>query len=133
MSNHNYSQYSNKKKKNYNKPKAELVDAVTTVEAPVEPAEIKMESTPVVDPVVVNEVVDTNPKAEVNTVFAGIVVGCNKLNVRSKPAIDANVLMTLDAGTEIVIDPARSTTDWLKITTAGVDGFCMRKFVSAKV
>ena len=49
MSNHNYSQYSNKKhnnkggnKTNY-KPKVELDESVTTMIAPEEPAEIKME------------------------------------------------------------------------------------------
>ena len=135
MSNHNYSQYSNnKKKKNYNKPKTEVEDFVTTVESPAEPAEIKMESAPVVEPVIVNEVADVQPKREVETNFIGIVSGCNKLNVRFKPAIDADVVTVLEVNSEIVVDTARSTTDWLKITTtAGVEGFCMRKFVTAKV
>lgn len=135
MSNHNYSQYSNnKKKKNSNKPKIEVDESVTTVEAPVEPAEIKMESAPVVEPIIVNEVADIQPKREVKTNFIGIVAGCNKLNVRSKPSIDADVVTVLEVNSEIVVDTARSTTDWLKITTtAGVEGFCMRKFVTAKV
>ena len=114
MSNHNYSQYSNKKHKpnNYNKPKVE-----TTVDVEVEPAEVKMEA----------------PKAEVKTVVSGTVSGCAKLNVRVKPTTDSDVLIVLDHDSEVIIDPARSTTEWLKITTAaGIDGFCMRKFVSAK-
>lgn len=132
MSNHNYSQYSNnKKKKNSNKPKIEVDESVTTVEAPVEPAEIKMESAPVVEPIVVNETVDTVTMPKTVT---GTVVNCSKLNVRSKPTTDAEVITTLEVKSEVVIDPARSTTDWLKITTpTGVDGYCMRKFVSAKL
>lgn len=130
MSNHNYSQYSNnKKKKNYSKPKEEtfvqvdvaeneiVPDVVTSVAAPVEPVEVKMEA----------------PKAEVKTAITGIVAGCSKLNVRSKPAIDADVLVVLDVNSEVAIDPARSTNEWVKVTTAaGVEGYCMRKFVSAK-
>ena len=130
MSNHNYSQYSsNKKKKNYNKLKEEtfvqvdvaeneiVPDVVTTVAVPVEPVEVKMEV----------------PKAEVKTPVTGIVAGCSKLNVRSKPAIDADILVVLEVNSEVVIDPTRSTNEWVKVTTAaGIDGFCMRKFVSAK-
>ena len=130
MSNHNYSQYSsNKKKKNYNKLKEEtfvhvdvaeneiVPDVVTTVAVPVEPVEVKMEA----------------PKDEVKAPVTGIVAGCSKLNVRSKPTIDADILVVLEVNSEIVIDPARSTNEWVKVTTAaGVEGYCMRKFVSAK-
>lgn len=130
MSNHNYSQYSsNKKKKNYNKLKEEtfvhvdvaeneiIPDVVTTVAVPVEPVEVKMEA----------------PKDEVKAPVTGIVAGCSKLNVRSKPTIDADILVVLEVNSEIAIDPARSTNEWVKVTTAaGVEGYCMRKFVSAK-
>lgn len=134
MSNHNYSQYSNKKhNKQHSKPKIEetvieqmsaiedeTVDAVTTVAAPVEPAEVKMEES--VETVTLN-----------NTVI-GTVTGCTKLNVRAKPASDAEVLVILNVDSKIEIDPSRSTNEWLKITTAaGVEGYCMRKFVNAKL
>ena len=131
MSNHNYSQYSNnKKKKNHNKPKTEetieqfstveeemVHEVVTTVSAPIEPAEVKMEYC----------------KKEVETVVTGVVAGCSKLNVRAKPATDADVLTTLDVNSEVKVDPARSTREWVKVTTAaGIDGYCMRRFVSVK-
>ena len=134
MSNHNYSQYSNnKKKKNYNKPKVEetVVDeTVTTVAAPVEPVEIKMESfEPAVDVVVETVETVTLPKT-----VTGTVANCSKLNVRAKPATDAEVVTILNSDSEVKIDPARSTNEWLKITTAaGVEGFCMRKFVNVKL
>lgn len=129
MSNHNYSQYSNnKKKKAYHKPNTE--EFVTTVEAPVEPLEVKMEHKAIDGPVIVNETVDT---VTLHKTITGVVAGCAKLNVRSKPAVDADILLILDANAEIMIDPARSTNEWVKITTAaGVDGFCMRKFVTVK-
>ena len=135
MSNHNYSQYSNnKKKKNYNKPKNDEVveqmstvedevvsDVVTTVEAPVEPAEIKM-------------AVETVETVTLPASVTGTVFNCSKLNVRVKPAIDAEVVTLLNNDSKVEIDPARSTSDWFKITTAaGVEGYCMRKFVNAKL
>lgn len=125
MSKHNYSQYS--KKNNYNKPAVE--DTTENIVIPevnytfVELHDVKMEP--------VNETVDTVtlPKTVTGTVF-----NCAKLNVRSKPDTDAEVLTILDTNAEVVIDPARSINDWLKITTAaGVEGFCMRKYVSAKL
>ena len=143
MSNHNYSQYSNKKVSNKLKTEEtimqtnivdEVVDAkvvapVESVVKPVEPVEVKMESVESkVEPEVKPE---TKPEPQVIT---GIVANCSKLNVRVKPAKDAEVLTILDAKTEVVIDPARSTNEWFKIATAsGVDGFCMRKFVSVKL
>lgn len=126
MSKHNYSQYSNKNK-NYNKPKVEE----TTTAAPVEPEEIKMESfEPAIDLVAV-ETVET---VALPTTVTGTVANCSKLNVRAKPATDAEVLTVLNGDSEVEIDPARSTSEWLKITTAaGIEGFCMRKFVNAKL
>lgn len=111
MSNHNYSQYSKKNNNNnpktYNKPKTE--ERTTVVEAPEEPLEIKM----------------------VTTACTGVVVNCSKLNIRVKPSTDSDVLTALNVGSEVMIDNTRSTTEWLKITTAaGIDGFCMRRFVS---
>lgn len=145
MSNHNYSQYSNNKKKKSNnrnigtaaqaadnKPKVEetvVEDTVTTVAAPTEPVEIKMESfEPAVDVVV--ETVET---VTLPATITGTVTGCSKLNVRAKPSTDSEVVIILNGDSEVEIDPARSTNEWLKITTAaGVEGFCMRKFVNAK-
>ena len=127
MSNHNYSQYSNnKKKKNYNKPK---VEETAIADSAVEPTEVKMESfEPAID-LIAAEPVET---VTLPTTVTGTVSGCSKLNVRAKPATDGDVLAVLEANAKVEIDPARSTNEWLKITTAaGVNGFCMRKFVNA--
>ena len=121
MSKHNYSQYS--KKNNNHKPKVAAVD-----ESPVE---IKMES---VEPAVVIGPIEVIEPAVAPETVIGIIANCNKLNIRVKPATDAEVLVVLDAGSKIEIDPARSTNDWFKITTVdGIKGYCMRKFVNAKL
>ena len=127
MSNHNYSQYSKKHDNAKTTVKDEALEAmVIEVDSISEAVEIKMESVePKVEAPKYESVKPAAPKPAV-----GIVVNCSKLNVRSKPAIDADVLVVLDAGNEVKIDIGRSTSDWFKITTAtGVDGFCMRKFV----
>lgn len=135
MPNHNYSQYSNnKKKKNYSKPKVEEIvveETVTTAAAPAEPVEIKMEFSEMVS---VEPMVETVETVSLPKTVTGTVTGCSKLNVRTKPTIDAEVAIVLNGDSEIEIDPARSTNEWLKITTAaGVEGFCMRKFVNVKL
>lgn len=117
MSKHNYSQYSKKNEEKKPVRPVEVVNEVVqepVVETPV--VEVKME-----------------PKREVETNVKATVVNCAKLNVREKPNTDADILVVLNNGSEVEVDPARSTREWVKITTAsGVDGFCMRKFVSVK-
>lgn len=123
MSKHNYSQYS---KKN-NKP---AVDATTTVSAPKIPMEIKMEPVPVsVEPIETVEI--TQP--ETSKVTIGTVVGCIKLNVRVAPNSMATVAGVLDRKSEVKIDTSKSTDEWFCVcTAAGVDGYCMRKFIELK-
>ena len=122
MSKHNYSQYSNKNKKNNDVKVAE--EELNPIEAAVEAVEpevveITPEPTPVAEPV---------PEVPAT----GIVFNCAKLNVRLKPAADAMIACVLEAQTKVEIDMARSTSDWYHVITAtGVEGFCMRKFIKA--
>ena len=56
-------------------------------------------------------------------------VVCDKLNVRKKPAISAEVLIKINKGTKVKIDQEKSTKEWYKVVTKGVDGYCMKKFI----
>lgn len=119
MSNHNYSQYSNKHNDKLVEEEVKMVEEA--VEPKVEPVmatpEVKME--PVVEA--------PKPKAKTAT---GVVSGCMKLNVRANPKSDADVLCVLDANSEMKIDMNKSTDEWYCVrTAAGVDGYCMKKFV----
>lgn len=117
---HNYTQYSNK-------PKSEVT-------------EVKMESISHKDPVgepgkpgipLVNETVETKSLPEM---VEGHVTGCAKLNVRSDASLFADVVCTLDVMSEIMIDVNKSTKDWLYVCTAtGIEGYCMKKFVDARL
>lgn len=124
-SKHNYTQYSNKKNleaaDNVVTTEAFVEPEVfeTTVAAPIEPAEIKM----------VNETVETVVLPEIVT---GVVVDCAKLNIRVAPNATATVACVLNAASEIEIDVTKSTDEWFHVcTAAGIEGYCMRKFVEA--
>lgn len=124
MSKHNYTQYSNKKNHNDEdkstvKQEESLIidDIVETAEAP----EVKM-------------VVETVDTVVLPKTVSGFVSNCAKLNVRTQPATDADVVCVLNSGTEIVINVNNSTDEWFSVcTAAGIEGYCMRKFVNAKL
>ena len=140
MAKHNYSKYSNNNKndavpevkvsyQNDETVAEEVENTVvdTTVETPKVTADI--ESTVETDN-------NTETKNETNSgaVVKGVVANCAKLNVRSKPSINSGVVTVLDTKTEITIDVDTSTDEWFKIrTVAGVEGYCMRKFVNANI
>jgi hypothetical protein len=126
LSKHNYSQYSNKKKTD-NQPKPnrnpERIDVPVT-KTPVV-SEVKME---------VDFVQETVETVTLPTIVSGVVVNCAKLNVRCKPSVNAEVACVLDVMSEIEIDTSKSDNEWFKVHTAnGVEGYCMRKFVDARL
>ena len=60
----------------------------------------------------------------------GRVVRCAKLNVRKDPDADAEILGTIPAGVEVMIDESESTDDFYNVCAAsGFEGFCMKQFV----
>ena len=124
MSKHNYSQYSNAKKYD-NKPmteemvehdkSVEHVDFVEGVDA------VKM----------VEETVKTVP---IPKTINGVVANCTKLNIRKEPSIHAEILGVVNVDSEMKIDMDKSNDKWFYVSTAvGIDGYCMRDFVNAKL
>ena len=136
MSKHNYSQYSKKndsQKAGVNanafdnnrkeQKKHEYVEKIPTeVIKPIAPApEVKM-------------VVETVETVSLPKFVEGVVVNCAKLNVREEPSTNSDIVCVLDVMSEIEIDVEKSTDEWFKICTAiGVEGYCMRKFVDARL
>lgn len=81
------------------------------------------------DPVIVDETVAAPKNA------TGIVSGCTRLNVRKEPSTHptARIATVVTSGSELRIDLEKSTEDWYKVTTeSGVEGFCMKQFVTVK-
>lgn len=63
----------------------------------------------------------------------GIVTGCRLLNIRTKPDADSHVICRETALSELIIDESKSTEDWFSVCTVnGIEGFCMKQFVTIK-
>lgn len=74
----------------------------------------------------VNEIVQPEP------VF-GFVDGCERLNMRKEASKESDVITILTKNTEVEINESESTEEFYKVNmTSGVEGFCMRKFISIK-
>lgn len=112
MSKHNNrrTNYSNNKIEMAEEAVVEAVEAVEEVEE-VEHEEIKIESAKIF----------------------GNVFDCTKLNIRSEPSLDGEIICTVPVSTEVEIDSEKSTNDWFYIyTDTGIEGFCMKKYIRVK-
>ena len=132
MSRHDYSQYSNNKKHHDGTATIPVSyqGNMCVVDEFVEPDSFATTiSTPAVEMVV--ETVETMTLPET---VVGVVANCNKLNVRVAPDATADVACVLNAGTEIEVNVTDSTDEWFSVcTAAGIEGYCMRKFVNTRV
>ena len=90
----------------------------------------------VVEPVMEEAVEVSEPEVESSVEpepVYGYVTECIKLNVRKMPNANAEIICTIPINTEVVIDEANSTVGFYKIcTNAGVEGFCMKKYIAVK-
>ena len=70
-------------------------------------------------------------KVENNT--TGIVVDCEKLNIRNKPNMNGEIICVVAKGSIVIIYETESTDEWYKVCAEnGAEGFCMRKFIEVK-
>ena len=60
----------------------------------------------------------------------GKVINCKLLCMRQEPKSAAAVIRFLEAGTEMVVHTDKSTDEWYAVTVDGVDGFCMKNYIS---
>lgn len=127
MSRHNYSQYSKADNKSNNRANTQTVP----VEEPVEIIDI-VENTEAYDVINIVEK-PTGIKAVSNTV-PGTVSDCVRLNVRVAPFANAEVACVLNVESQLEINLDESVEDWYKVcTAAGIEGYCMKKFISARL
>lgn len=144
---HNYSNFSKHFKNNNNDKHVvseELKETVEkaggevmTVES-VEENNVPMEGQISVDEILApEEVVELKDEevAEVNVDgnLTGVVSGCEKLNLRKEANKGSDVISVLNKDTELTVNPAESTEDFYKVCGPnGVEGFCMKKFITIK-
>lgn len=133
---HNYTQYSNKPKSLVSEVKMESIPEITPEVLAMSHADPVGDPGPIGKPGAgelnpIYEAVETKTLPEM---VEGRVSGCAKLNVRADASLFADVVCTLDVMSEIMIDVNKSTKDWLYVCTAtGIEGYCMKKFVDARL
>lgn len=118
----NYNNYHNQSNRNGYQPTKPMENSTPpNVTSNVQP-------TPVLDAEVVQPIVVEEPKP----VF-GVVSGCAKLNIRKSPSPNGNVICTVNENTKLMIILEESTAEWYKVcNSAGLNGFCMKKYVTVK-
>lgn len=123
----NYTNYSNKSV-NKEVEKEQVVAEETVEEQVVEAVEENTEEaveTPVEE--ITEEVVEEASDNEILDI--GVVTDCLKLNVRKQPSKDAEVLKTIDALTEVVIQ--KEVNDFYEVALkTGESGYCMKKYIA---
>lgn len=63
----------------------------------------------------------------------GVVTDCLRLNIRMKPDKEAEVATIVTCLDEIEVDLDASTDEWYAVcTAAGIEGFCMKKFIAIR-
>lgn len=111
----------NKMSKKHDKETEEILEKIDEIipqaAEPVE--EIVEESVPEPEPEVIADPIE------------GIVVDCASLYVRSEPNIDSEPLGVIKRDTKVRIYESESTEDFYSVCTeSGLEGFCMKKFIS---
>ena len=109
MSNKNRNKYHNYN--NYNKPETVVENVEDVVEETV------TQNTPVVE------------EPEVKVVY-GVVANCEKLNMRSKPSKQADVICILTKGDNVEIVETKGEFYFVKSEDS--QGFCMKEFIEIK-
>ena len=127
--NKNYSKFS-QKKENVN-----LEEIFPETEA----AEADVEQEPIMDPIVeaeaeqAQEIVEESQEVEEAVPTVGFVDNCECLRVRKESNVDSEELCIINKLSEVVIDLDNSTDYFYKVTTSeGVEGYCMKKFITIK-
>ena len=105
---------------------------------------LRNEATPI-DEAVVEETMEESVEEVTEEVIEGPVIeppteplygviNCERLRIRKEPhvAID-NVVALVTRNTEVMVDPDTSDDQWCHVyTSAGLDGYCMRDYVTIK-
>lgn len=63
----------------------------------------------------------------------GIVANCNRLNIRKEPNASAEIVCEVVCKAELMVDEKESTDEFYKVCTAtGMNGFCMKNFITVQ-
>lgn len=127
----NYNKYYNNNRNNDNVQKFNTVEPEETTEL-VESEEV-LEDT-VVDSIPDSEdvVENTDDGVDVPQFFYGI-NNCKKLNVRTEPNKEGDLVCVLDSTNKFQIEELESDPEWVKVFLEnGEVGFCMKMYVAIR-
>ena len=80
-----------------------------------------------------NTTYESESHDEPEEIKIGLVADCKKLNIRERPAVDAPIICEVVYQTELMINENESFEDFYKVyTAAGIEGFCMKKFIAVQ-
>ena len=75
-----------------------------------------------------------NNTDEDNVILSGVVNGCDKLNIRKEPSMNAEIVDIIDKDTIVNINKDLSTEEFYKINIYNdiktIDGYCLKKFIT---
>lgn len=115
--------------KNYSNPQVEQPEEETVVALTSEPVDVLAEDALTPQQPVVPQ---PEPAKEV-PVKKGVVVNCDKLNVRKAPTKGSEAIAKITKGNEVIINEAESKGGFYKISTvSGIEGFCMKAYIEVK-
>lgn len=81
----------------------------------------------------VDEAIPSEVTEMIKNSVPGVVTDCLRLNVRDEASEDAEIVTIIDALSEVMVDIANSTDKFYKVcTAAGVEGFCMKKYIALR-
>lgn len=85
----------------------------------------------------IEDIVDEDPfdfedeEPENDSLRMGKVIGVARLNIRSEPKASAEVVCEIADKVELMIDLDKSTNTFYKvITSAGVEGYCVKRHIA---
>ena len=92
---------------------------------------VQVEETEVILPKVTEPETVTEPDPAPAPIIKGVVTGCYKLNVRRAPSANATVICEIPRDAVVIINEKKSKGEWYSVCTeAGIEGFCMKKYIS---
>ena len=115
--------------KNFNTPQVEEPVEETADALTIEPVDVLDE-----DALTPQEPVIPQPEpAPEVPVKKGVVVNCDKLNVRKAPTKGSEAIAKITKGNEVIINEAESKGGFYKISTvSGIEGYCMKAYIEVK-
>lgn len=127
--NKNYSKFSQKKE---NVNLEEIFPETEAVEADIE-QELIMDPIIEAEAEQAQEIVEESQEVKEAVPTVGFVDNCERLRVRKESNVDSEELCIINKLSEVVIDLDNSTDYFYKVTTSeGVEGYCMKQFITIK-